>query len=402
MWYYPYIILSIILLLFLIYIYIRLKYGFWFYQPVFHIYDFRYYLFPPGIINHSLPKKNKYTNFKQIDTLGFEKVSELKMTQFINFIQLHYLQNKQNRFIPLKENIVPYFSYLNAPVFFSFYYEDTLLQDSKSVVPIADKKIISVMTSRPINIAINNGNSDARFTAYYVDYLCVDKAYRKKGIAPEMIQTHHYNQSHLNKDISVSLFKREGELTGIVPLCVFSTYGFSMKSWSKPPAMPVSYHIVECVAKNSHLFFDFLREKMGSFDIVLMVEYGNLLELLKTGNIFIYFILSEDDDEIHGAYFFRKTCIYVEKGAEALTCFASINAADSVELFIQGYKNAMYKIMERHKQFKFAVIENISHNNILVDDILQVAKPFVISPTAYFFYNFAYPTFKPSKTLVLC
>ena len=118
MWYYPYIILSIIILLFLIYIFIRLKYGFWFYQPVFHIYDFHYYLFPPGIINHELPTQNKYTNFKQIDTLVFEKVSDFKMTQFINFIQLHYLQNKGNRFMPMKENVIPYFAYLNAPSFF--------------------------------------------------------------------------------------------------------------------------------------------------------------------------------------------------------------------------------------------------------------------------------------------
>lgn len=386
----------------MIYIFIRLKYGFWFYQPVFHIYDFHYYLFPPGIINHELPTQNKYTNFKQVDTLVFEKVSDLKMTQFINFIQLHYLQNKGNRFMPMKENVIPYFAYLNAASFFSFYYEDAFLQDAKTNMPVPNKKLISVMTSRPINIIINNGNNDARFIAYYVDYLCVDKAYRKKGIAPEMIQTHHYNQSHLNKDVSVSLFKREGELTGIVPLCVFSTYGFSMKSWTRPDAMPTNHHIVECVRKNYHLFFDFLKENMGAFDIVIMVEQSNILELLKTNNIFIYFILSNDDDNIQGAYFFRKTCIFVDKNEEALTCFASINATGSKELFIQGYKNALYKIIEGNKQFVFSVIENVSHNNVLLDDMLQVLNPIVISPSAYFFYNFAYNTFSSNKTFVIC
>jgi hypothetical protein len=322
------------------------------------------------------------------------------MNQFVNFIQLHYLQNKNNKFMPKKENVVPYFSHLNAPVYFSFYYEDILLQDSKTNQPIEDKKIISVMTSKPIHIAINNGTSDAEFDAYYVDFLCVDKEYRKKGIAPEIIQTHHYNQRHLNKNISVSLFKREGELTGIVPLCVYSTYAFSMKGWIRGYSLPPSFSLVECNKQNFHLLASFLREKVFKFNISIMSAYSNILELIKTGNIFIYFILK--DDEIYSAYFFRKTCILVDKDNEALTCFASINDMESKELFIQGYKNALYKILEKNKEFKTAVIENVSDNDILIQNLLLEIKPFIISPTAYFFYNFAYHTFKPNKTLVIC
>ena len=35
--------------------------------------------------------------------------------------------------------------------------------------------------------------------------------------------------NEINKNIVVSLFKREDELTGIVPLCVYSTYGFPVE-----------------------------------------------------------------------------------------------------------------------------------------------------------------------------
>lgn len=399
MWY-AYIILSVLIIFLLVYIYIRFKYGFWFYQPVFHIYDFKYYLFPPGIIDHNLPDKNKYTNFKSIDTISYDKVTDLKMNQFVNFIELHYLQNKSNKFVPKKDNVIPYFSHLNAPSYFSFYYEDILLQDSKTNQLVQDKKIISVMTSKPLHIAINNGTSDAEFDAYYVDFLCVDKEYRKKGIAPEIIQTHHYNQRHLNKNISVSLFKREGELTGIVPLCVYSTYAFSMKGWSIDGSLPPNFSLVECNKQNFHLLATFLREKVSEFDITIMSAYSNILELMKTRNIFIYFTLK--DDEIYSAYFFRKTCILLDKDDEALTCFASINDMDSRELFIQGYKNALYKILEKNKEFKTAVIENVSDNDIIIQNILFKTKPFIISPTAYFFYNFAYPTFNPNKVLVIC
>ena len=46
--------------------YIKIKYRFWSAQPVFHIYDFHYWLFSPDYINKSLPEKNKFTNFKNI------------------------------------------------------------------------------------------------------------------------------------------------------------------------------------------------------------------------------------------------------------------------------------------------------------------------------------------------
>ena len=83
--------------------------------------------------------------------------------------------------------------------------------DLKKGNMITDRKIISAITSRPLNVLINNdkNNKNTNFRVYYVDYLCVDKLYRKKGIAPQIIQTHNYNQRYLNKNIVVSLFNRE-------------------------------------------------------------------------------------------------------------------------------------------------------------------------------------------------
>ena len=63
--------------------YIRVKFGFWALQPVFHVYNLTYLIWPPGIINHDLPEKNKYTNFKNIETIVYSEVSELKINKFI-------------------------------------------------------------------------------------------------------------------------------------------------------------------------------------------------------------------------------------------------------------------------------------------------------------------------------
>jgi hypothetical protein len=217
-----------------------------------------------------------------------------------------------------------------------------------------------------------------------------------------MIQTHHYNQSHLNKNIAVSIFKREGDLTGIIPLCIFSTYGFSMKHWNRPDSLDPEYAILECTNKTFHFLVDFLRERERerAFDVVIKCDYANTLDLMKSGNIFIYFVLR--GGAISSVYFFRKTCIYIEKNQEVLSCFASINGPDTdVDIFVQGYKNAVYKIRENHKTFQWSAIENISHNDVILQNILLKTRPFIISPTAYFFYNFAYPTFKANRTLIL-
>ena len=399
--YLSYILFFTTLIIFIIYIYIRLKYGFWAVQPVFHVYNILYMFNPPGVISGLLPEKNKYNNFKNIETIVFSELSQLKQTRLVNFIRSNYLQNKDNIFSPQSENILPYFVGHNVKSFISFYNEDNLMMDLKKGNMIEDKKIVGIMTTRPIHIAIHNdcnsNTKDSKFDAYYVDYLCVDKNYRKKGIAPQIIQTHEYNQRHLNKNIVVSLFKREDELTGIVPLCVYSTYGFSVNKWTKPTELHPSYKILEVNPQNFHFLFDFIKNNGNKFDIVINTEVTNIIELIKTKNIFIYTIIL--DDKIICAYFFRKTCTSVEKNMEVLSCFASIKDCDD-NIFIQGFKISFWKIASEN-YFGFAAIEEISHNRIIIENLKIKTHPLIVSPTAYFFYNFAYPTFCQDKVLIL-
>ena len=381
-------------------IYIKWKFPFWSLQPVFHVYNLSYSFFPPGIIMHSLPEKNRYTNFKNIETITYTKVSEMKFKKFTNFIKIHYLQNKGNHYNPTKNNILPFFYGHNSYSFFTFYTIDENITDLKNNSIIVNNKIIGVMTARPLHVVINNGNKEAKFDLYYIDYLCVDKSHRNQGIAPEIIQTHEYSQRHLNKSISISLFKREGKLTGIVPLVVYSTFGFHVTKWTKPPELSGRYSIIQITNNNIHFLHDFLEENAKKFDIIVLPELTNIMELLKTENIFIYSVLAEGT--ILCAYFFKKTCTFIND-LEVLTCFASINNNNSMEfkdIFIQGYKNIFWKIAEKY-HFGYAAIENISHNHIIIQNIIIKTKPHVISPTAYFFYNFAYPTFKPEKTFII-
>jgi hypothetical protein len=267
----------------------------------------------------------------------------------------------------------------------------------KKGTTITDSKIIGAITSRPLHVMINNGDKDATFDAYYVDYLCVDKQYRKKGIAPQLIQTHQYNQSHINKKIVVSLFKREDQLTGIVPLCVYTTYGFHVTKWTKPINLDANYTLLEINEQNFQFLYDFIKLNNSSFDIIITAEVTNTIQLIKTKNIFVYVIMV--DNKIICAYFFRKSCVQIEKNMEVLSCFASVSNCDD-DIFIHGFKISFWKIASEN-YFGFAAIENISHNNIIIENLIKKTKPLIQSPTAYFFYNFAYHTFKSNKVLII-
>jgi hypothetical protein len=84
---------------------------------------------------------------------------------------------------------------------------------------------------------------------------------------------------------------------------------------------------------------------------------------------------------------------------EVLTCFASVCDCDK-NIFVQGFKISFWKIAAENF-FGFSAIEDISDNNIIIENIKLKTQVAIVSPTAYFFYNFGYPTFKSDKVLII-
>jgi hypothetical protein len=382
---------GLVILGMIIQLYIRFKYPFWREQPIFHSYDFTYYLRNHGIINSQLPEKTKYYNSAAIVT-----TTQPGQLQRKELIQHH------------GENIMPYFEGHNFPCFFSFYKKPHMLIEHKSGKIIDTEKTVAVITSRPINININNGSKDAYFTAYLVDYLNIDDEYNRQGIGSELIYTHEYEKRHhKNKDnkgqnqirIQISIFKREKEMPGIVPLTKYNTYIFNMAKWNKPTDLLPYVSLLECNNSNFQYLLDFLKDTNHLFELCAIVEMTQILELLKRKKIFIYFILKEEEGKILSAYFFKKS------NTNFLSLFGSINRCKNNELFIHGYKVALSQIvLTSHKNgrgFQYTGIENISHNDKIISNLLRKNKPIKIKTAMYFFYNFAYPTFKPNKVLIL-
>ena len=105
-----YILLGIVILYVLFILYCKVFYRFWSTQPVFHFHNLYYWIFPPGIIQHSLPPITKF--YDQNVTFNFwSAISDETKDQFYRLNKNHYLQDKTISYKPTKESIVSYFEH---------------------------------------------------------------------------------------------------------------------------------------------------------------------------------------------------------------------------------------------------------------------------------------------------
>jgi hypothetical protein len=372
---------------------------------VFHFYDLYYWFVSVGIIRTELPEKNRYTNFQDIITKRVEEIGENDWKHILTLIQLNYFCEKENKYVPKRENVAPYFIGHASPTYVSYFLETDFLLDSKTNKSIEEKKIIGVITARPLHVKINCSRKDAQFDVYYIDYLCVHKSKRKKNIAPQLIQTHEYNQSYNNRKICVSLFKREEELTGIIPLTVYKTYCFplaKMVSATHFLNLDLDVHLLTGDKQNMYYFYNFIQEPsiVNKWSIIVYPEISNIIELVCTNNLLVKMLLTKGN--ILCVYIFRKTCLYIEKDKEVLCLIGSICSNElTKQRFHNGFYVALMSIIKDNPHFGYLTIEDVSDNTSIINEICANTHPTAISPMAYFFYNFAYSPFKSEKCFII-
>ena len=357
---YTFIILFVSLYL-LFFAYIKLFHRFWSIQPVFHVYNIYYWLIYNGIIEREQQKPTKYYD-PSIKTVFFEdKPMDLSI-----FLQEHYLNDIHIQYKPKPSNIEPYFKN-NKYSLYSLYYTDII--DEKL---ITKKQLVACITGRKVHIS----GTKSTFSCYYIDYLCVHKHHRKKGIAQKMIQSHEYNQRGLTNS-PISLFKREGGLNLIVPLVVYFTYGFNIHGWNQN-----EYSII--IVKVSKLMIKDIYEIIGAseFKVKILMDQHVILDLLREDNIYMYALMV--DNRIGGIYFLRDGNTWYNK-KRTIELFGSINLEVDNSMFVAGFVTVMQQMREK---YKFIWIENLSHNHIIVDNILLKYKYDTICPMAYYFYNY--------------
>lgn len=384
-----YFIYLLILILIILYLIFKYKYKFWILQPVFHYYDFTYYFSKSQIINYSLPEINKYVDFFHIRFYTIDdNLDKNLLHKSLFLIQNNYYRKDQNIYLPQIKNFYPYFLGHNSYSFLSIYYSSKMYKNHKQI--IEHQYPVGVMTSRPLEFITKTN----KLMVYYVDYLCIEKNFRKKGIAPKIIQTHEYAQRHKNTNIHVSLFKREGELTGIVPLCVYKTNCYYLANLYQEKTISPSIQIIEVDKQNFNYLIDFIKD-VTQFECKILSHYSNILHLIDSKNIKIY--ISLQNNEIESAFFYRKTCCFY-KHKEIVSLFASIKSNSISNSTFLTYFNKTIKLLT--KNFYYLAIEELS-DNVLITKYFQNEDVLSSSPTAYFFYNYIYPTTKASNVLII-
>lgn len=408
-----YLLIAIIVLYILLVAYIKIKLRFWRTQPVFHIYNLLYWFSPPGIIHPQIPEtdNNKYMNHLAIKTYAIDNLADITLDQFCNFVKNYYAfhsfaqnsnsahsfaQNYDSEYRPRKTDILGYLEGTNHPSYISLYVEPKMLFQKGQVISSLNT-IKGVISARAINICIKSRGPV--FPSYYVDNLCVLPEARKTGIAPELIQTHYYNLRKNNSRIKTCLFKREGELTAIVPLTTFETYCYDLgNSDSASTSGIVSYGgfdtispttsgivIVEIGLPQLALLVEFIKSQQHKFDCVILPDLTNLANMIKTGNISIYGLINSG--VISSIYVFRTIQLYYNS-KRATECTLALYS-NNKELFINGFTIALQKVKEKYK-VDILLMEDTAQANGLIAHFKVLGVPLLFkSPTAFFLYNYA-------------
>lgn len=74
--------------------YFKFKYRFWSNQPVFHFHNIRYWLLPPGIVEHKTPKLGKFFN-RQIITKKYTQLSTNEKKDIYQLTHSQYCREKK-------------------------------------------------------------------------------------------------------------------------------------------------------------------------------------------------------------------------------------------------------------------------------------------------------------------
>ena len=392
-------IVIIFIIIYIIFIsIIKIKFNFWSKQPVFHIYDLHYFFFQNKIIQENPPNLNKYVN-KNINTIATNNLSDKTKTNITEFINKYYLKEKNMKYIPDYKHIFSYLENNNHSSYFSIFGSVQQLDSSTLEMSpnLYTSEFKSVISSKSLNIKFKNLNT---FPIYYVDNLCVNKLDRKKGIAPQAISTLYYDLRH-NTNIKTYLFKREGQLTGIIPLTVFDQHLYSVDNLliQENGNVTANYKIKKITSKNISLFLSFIYDNNSNYDLVVMPDLSNILHQIRSKLLFIYGLYNVDSDNLEACILYRDTATYYNNNL-IIEVPVIINNCNNINNFIYLFNTTLKYICNKFKT-NYILIEELGDAIQIIKRKNMFMKKENKFSTAYFIYNYISLTQNNNKSIIL-
>ena len=394
MWY-IYTIAIIFFIFLILKAYFKVRNPFWNSQPVHQMYDIFSRFKSNTVIHNELIPANQYVNIINVKTTRVAEMSEEDVKKACDFISTNFLREKDYiEYKPTKDNIMGNLTASNNPSYINIYKHPTMRYNADTKQYVDEDEYYSVMTARPLNITLDGVPP---FPTYYVDHLCVLPEMRGKGVAAKSIQTFYYNVSRDNPKINTYIFKREGRLTGIVPLTIFNIKAFNVINIPNISFPHDAYKLIKITRENIPMFVEFINRKKGVMKCTILPEITNLLNNIKLNNLVVYGIFLHGD--LISSYIFRDAAtFYLKKRTSELLC--SAEECDT-NIFVAGFTQAI------HQHYKETHSDNLIMDetgaNIIVTNYLSKVNinPFIITNGAYYFYNYIAQTIPPSKCFIL-
>ena len=363
-------------------IFIKLRFRFWAEQPVFHVYNIYYWLFPPGILQHGPPPLTKYYD-PDIQCLTWSDLEVGDKDLFYYLISQHYLNTKEKTtYRPRKKQVMAYFEG----------------QGDESYISLAfstkdNRRLVGAMTSRTLLCKVHNHN----IKVSYVDFLCVTTSRRKQGMAPKIIYTHYRKSRRLGAN-PIFLFKREGTVNFMVPLAIYQAHAFSCSSIkTNTTRLNPSFRVERINCANIHIFWHYLKEVEATFPCFIRPVASHIKTLVQEKLLCICILLYVDDPI--GCYIFRDPQTTYD-GKDSLECVASYYSTGYRGAFVQAFATVL-KTTLAVIPASILLIESISRNEDLVNETLRKRSTLWTCPMAYYFYNFIYRPFLPKDVFLL-
>lgn len=372
-----YIFLFLCLIILLFQIYIKIKYPFWSRQPVFHYHNLYYWLFPCGKLDYEF-KINKYFE-STIQFIEYKDMTDKKKALICRFLRENYAPYTFEYYNPPNNGIINYLEGHNRACYISIY--DIL--DTKGTI-----------TSIPFEVFMDK----EMINMYYIDFLCVKKKYRNKGYASKIIYSHVFN-THNTKETTVSIFKREGNLSSYVPLTVYNSYIFDTKHWVKNASFQDNkYQLINMKNANMSILNDIFEEIFDTniFDCVYKSNINNLSILIENNHLLIFVLMI--DNIPCATYIYKNNYVSYENSICIDLIGSYSNTSD--ELFTMGYLNTLAKLSNSIR-YDYLLIENISHNHILLKKVLERYSFKYKVDMGYYFYNYVSTPFLSSKVFCI-
>ena len=410
-----------------------------------------------SLIDEEEPKRTKYINLLNIH-VNF--ITSHEKAEIINNIYINNLNEYDYKNIITLMNYFPYFDnkYISHNITYNYFINDLkiLLQNHSlnSLITFYKKDTFIQEKSNIINLSSIKGTIiSIPFTCYFKEFiyfpLYIHSIFYNfhdlhHNHVLEMIHTLHYKHYHdihdifkkrnddcnlfpncntmkdaytkvglpileQNKRTYCSLFKyvNTNIPTIITPFVQYSSYYFDIKNWELNHfQLHASLNIIQIGTQNSSILFNYLQTyhtKLPKFLCSILPSFSHLLHLIKNEILIIYIVLEniagiDQTDSIKSIYFFKKSCKLFEN-KEILFCSNSINNT-SVEIFLCAFKNIL-NLLNKKLNYHCFQIDNISNNDIIINNILNKYKSIYIEKVNLLFYNYRYKTLQSNHVLMI-